>query len=88
MLKEFYGQECGHCRTMDPLIARLEKEFSVRVEKIETWHNEENEAQRAAYDKGRCGGVPFFVNTDTDAVLCGEVPYQELVAWATAGTNT
>jgi thiol-disulfide isomerase/thioredoxin len=86
MLKEFFGQECGHCLAMNPLIARLEKETGLTVEKIETWHNEENETQRASFDKGQCGGVPFFVNTDTGAVLCGEVPYAELVAWAT-GTH-
>lgn len=83
MLIEFYGEECGHCRNMDPLIARLEKEHGVTVEKVETWHDEANEARRVELDHGRCGGVPFFVNTDTDAILCGEVSYAELINWAT-----
>lgn len=82
MLLEFFGTECGHCKTMEPLVARLEKDLGLTVEKYETWHNEQNEAKRASYDKGRCGGVPFFVNTDTDAVICGEVEYEELLAWA------
>jgi len=83
MLLEFYGKECGHCRTMDSLIARLEQELGVTVEKIETWHDQANEERRAQFDQGRCGGVPFLVNTETDAILCGEVRYEELKAWAT-----
>lgn len=82
MLLEFYGQECGHCINMEPSVARLEKELGVKVEKYETWHNEENDKMRDKYDQGKCGGVPFFVNTDTGATICGEVDYAELKAWA------
>ena len=82
MLLEFYGTECGHCLAMRPLVERLERELGVKVERFETWHDEANEAKRQEYDKGRCGGVPFFVNTETDAIICGEVPYAELKAWA------
>jgi thiol-disulfide isomerase/thioredoxin len=83
MLIEFYGEECGHCRTMEPLIARLEKEHGLTVEKLETWHNEANEVRRAELDCDRCGGVPFFINTETNAILCGEASYEELINWAT-----
>jgi thiol-disulfide isomerase/thioredoxin len=86
MLLEFYGTECGHCLAMRPLVERLEQETGVVIEKIETWHNEGNEAKRQQYDQGRCGGVPFFINTDTNATLCGEVSYEELKAWAQSGT--
>lgn len=86
MLLEFYGRECGHCRAMDPLVTRLEEELGVTVEKKETWHDEANEKLRAEHDNGRCGGVPFFVNTGTGAVLCGESSYEELKAWATGVT--
>ncbi|MBP6885916.1 MAG: hypothetical protein KBC02_01585 [Candidatus Pacebacteria bacterium] len=82
MLLEFYGTECGHCLAMNPLVERLEKEMGVSVEKIETWHNEENEAKRQQYDQGVCGGVPFFINTETGATLCGEVGYDALKSWA------
>lgn len=72
---------------MDPLVKRLEEELGVKVERYETWHDEANEAKRASYDNGRCGGVPFFVNTDTDEVICGEVSYDELKAWARPGRS-
>ena len=34
------------------------------------------------FDRGRCGGVPFFINTETDATICGEATIDELKAWA------
>ena len=82
MLLEFYGQECGHCFKMRPLIEKLEKEHGVKVEKYEVWHDKENAKKMSEYDKGLCGGVPFFYNTETQAFICGEAPYGELVEWA------
>jgi thiol-disulfide isomerase/thioredoxin len=82
-LLEFYGKECSHCILMAPLIARLEKELKVKVKRIETWHDEKNEKLREEHDKdGECGGVPYFVNEETGAKLCGEVDYATLKAWA------
>ena len=82
MLIDFYGSECPHCHNMEPLVAQLEKEANVEVLRIEVWHNDENAKKMESYDKGRCGGVPFFMNTDTGAMICGEVPYEDLGAWA------
>lgn len=82
MLLEFYGRECPHCIKMAPLVERLKKEEGVAVEQLEVWHNEENARKFESSDKGRCGGVPFFVNTETDAMICGEVSYEELKKWA------
>ena len=79
---EFFGTECGHCTNMEPLIRRLEAETGVSVERLETWHNETNEAKRMQMDQGRCGGVPFFINTSSGATICGEATYEELKAWA------
>jgi len=84
MLIDFYGKECPHCVTMMPLVERLEKEAGLKVEKYEVWHNEENTKKMAEYDKGRCGGVPFFINTDTNVIICGEASYEELRNWAGA----
>lgn len=81
-LIEYYGKECPHCRRMEPLVERLEQELGVAVEKLETWHDEANEEKRKAADRGDCGGVPFFVNTETGAKICGAVTYEELLAWA------
>ena len=84
MLIDFYGKECPHCVTMMPLVERLEKEAGLKVEKYEVRHNEENTKKMAEYDKGRCGGVPFFINTDTNVIICGEASYEELRNWAGA----
>lgn len=82
MLLEFYGTECPHCERMKPKIERLEKEKGVLVEKYEVWHDEANARKLAEYDKGLCGGVPFFFNTETGAYMCGEADYEEVLAWA------
>ncbi len=82
MLIEFYGQECIHCMKMAPLIEKLEKETGLKLDRYETWHNEENAKKMEEYDKGVCGGVPFFINTETKETICGEVAYEELKKWA------
>ena len=81
-LLAFHGTECPHCRTMDPLIDRLEKELGVKVDKIEVWHNERNAQILQEYDKGYCGGVPFFFNEASGEWLCGEADYDSLKKWA------
>lgn len=82
MLLDFYGKECPHCIKMMPLVDRLEKEISVKVERYEVWHNEENARKMKEYDTELCGGVPFFFNTETKAYLCGEASYEDLQKWA------
>lgn len=60
MLYEFYGDECPHCKTMVPLVDKLTQEGNITVEQLEVWHKEENAEKMQKYDKGYCGGVPFF----------------------------
>ncbi len=81
-LIEFYGTECSHCRSLEPLIARLQDEEGVTIQKLEVWHNEENARLMRDYDKGYCGGVPFCYNTKTGKWLCGSVSYEKLRDWA------
>lgn len=81
-LLEFYGEECPHCKRMDVLVTRLEKETGLQVLKYEVWHNKENEKKLESFDKGLCGGVPFFYNTKTKKFICGEASYAELEAWS------
>lgn len=61
MLIEFYGQEYPHCLKMADLVMRLKKEAGVDIEQYEVWHNEQNLKKMQEYDKGLCGGVPFFI---------------------------
>lgn len=82
MLFEFYGTECPHCKRMEPKVSQLESETGVKVDKFEVWHDEANARKMEEYDKGLCGGVPFFFNTDSGKYICGESSYEELKAWA------
>lgn len=76
MYLEFYGLECPHCIRMKPLLEKLEKEAGIKFESYEVWHNEENAKKMQEYDKS-CGGVPFFINTETGASVCGEAAYDD-----------
>lgn len=81
-LIEFYGEGCPHCIEMKSLVDKLIEEYGVQVEVLEVWDNEENEKIKEKYDAGECGGVPFFVNTDTNATICGSTDYESLKKWA------
>lgn len=84
MLLEFYGWNCIHCRNMEPLVAKLEKETGAKLQKYEVWRDEnsKNVELMNKYDTVGCGGVPFFFNTETKTIICGEVPYDEFKKWA------
>jgi len=82
MLMEFYGKECGHCKKMDSLVEKLEQELGLKVQRMEVWHDEENQKKFVDEARGICQGVPFFVNTETQKTICGEASYEELKSWA------
>lgn len=86
-LIEFYGTECTHCKKMEPLIERLEREEKVKIDRLEVWHNSKNADFMKKVDRDEkgnpfCGGVPFFYNEKTSKKLCGSVSYEELKKWA------
>ena len=81
-LFDFYGTECPHCIEMMPMIAEVEKETGRKIQRLEVWHNSENQKKFMAADKGRCGGVPFFWNSKTDKFICGATSKDKLKAWA------
>ncbi len=80
-LLDFYGAECPHCVAMMPIIDKLIAE-GFEIEKLETWHNDENAEKLQQYDRGLCGGVPFFYNTDSKHWICGETDEATLRKWA------
>ncbi len=84
-LIEFYGDGCVHCVEMAPLVAQLEKELSVKLEKYEVWNNAANAKMLEGFDKGRCGGVPFFINTASGGFICGSTDYESFKKWAMEG---
>ena len=73
---------------MEPLIKKLEKENGVTVERLEVWHDKKNMETLSKYDKDSCGGVPFFINTETRETICGEASYDELKSWALGHAGT
>jgi len=81
-LLEFYGRDCPHCTIMEALMAKLEQETGVKIEKLEAWYDDKNMKLMKKCDKGCCGGVPYFYNEKTDKWLCGAVEYDVLKNWA------
>ena len=78
VLYMFYGTECVHCHEMMPFVEKLEKEEKIKFVKLETWHNSANAKKLAEFDKGRCGGVPYFYNDKTGKFICGATSYESL----------
>ena len=79
----FYSVNCEHCDAMLPIINELLQEQGIEIDVVEVKADDsESVAFYDQYEKGNCGGVPFFVNTMTGAWLCGEVTKAELQAWA------
>jgi thiol-disulfide isomerase/thioredoxin len=84
----FHARECPHCIAMMPHVDRLEKEIGVKIDRLEVWHNEKNADLMRSYRdiiEPKCGGqlrTPTFMNTETDAIICGEVEYEKLKDWA------
>ena len=81
MIFEFYGEECSHCHAMKPLVERL-RQASVEVRSFEIWHDDNNSNKMDQLDRGRCGGVPFYINPEKDKWICGETTYEELKSLA------
>ena len=83
----FYAHDCEHCLAMLPKLNRLIEERGIEVDIREVSPDDpESVALFDQYDKrpGGCDGVPLFVNPTSDAILCGEVSYEDLVAFVTA----
>ncbi|KKW29341.1 MAG: hypothetical protein UY72_C0048G0003 [Candidatus Uhrbacteria bacterium GW2011_GWD2_52_7] len=80
-LLEFYGETCPHCVEMRPMVEKLEKELGVTVEKYEVWNSEENAKKLEEIDRGLCGGVPFFYNTENEKFICGSCSEEDLKTW-------
>ena len=81
-LYEFFGDGCPHCQKMDPKVKELEEEQDVDVKQLEVWNDQENAEKQMELDDGKCEGVPFFYNTETDEWICGETDMENLRKWA------
>ncbi|MBI2548109.1 hypothetical protein HYW21_02045 [Candidatus Woesearchaeota archaeon] len=82
-LVKYTGDECVHCKHMEPLIQRLEQELKLTVIRKEIWHNAQNQAEFKQRAAGKCRGIPFFFNEETGSWICGATNYDKLKEWAT-----
>ena len=82
---EFYGDGCPHCERMAPKVKQLEDKKGVEVEQLEVWNDQENAEKHQELDDGKCGGVPFFYNTETEEWICGEADMEKLKTWVNGG---
>ena len=79
----FYGKECGFTKKVEPSVSELESKLGKRLNRLETWHIQENQSRYSEVggDKS-CGGVPFFYNIETKESVCGARGIEILEAWA------
>ncbi len=74
----FYGEECPHCKNVEPLLANLSEKYpQVMFRSFETWHNKTNAEAFAALNKqlGVKGvPVPEVVTGNTALVGDREIP--------------
>ncbi|MBI2798163.1 hypothetical protein HYX70_02550 [Candidatus Saccharibacteria bacterium] len=62
---------------MKPVVAQLEKDLDIEIQKLEVWNNAKNQEVMKKYEDiigeacGGMAGVPSFVNTETKQALCG-----------------
>lgn len=81
MLFFYYGEECPHCHEMLPIVEKLIEE-GIKIEKLETWHNDGNAEKLKVADGGNCGGVPFFKNEESGEWICGATSEEMIRKWA------
>jgi len=80
---EFYGEECPHCKAMISIVAQVENETGIAIQKLEVWHNDTNKQtylMHADSIQRDCGllGVPAFYAKKTDKAICGELSAEAL----------
>jgi len=78
----FTGVECVKCHQMEPQLEQLEKEFNLKIDRLEVWHNAENADYMMKVANNRCMSIPMLYNAETDGLICGPTDYQELKKWA------
>lgn len=87
MLYFYYGAECAHCHDVMPIVDKLIGD-GIKIVKLETWHNEENAEKYQSFDDGKCGGVPFFINTESGEWICGAADEDRIREWAVSKKKT
>lgn len=79
----FTGDNCDHCDEMEPNLVKLEKEFNLKIARLNVWRSQINFKLFEKLDPSqKCGGLPYFYNTKTKQRICGATTFGNLRAWA------
>ena len=78
----FRGHGDDYCKSMEPLLAKLEEDLGVKVRVFEVWYERKHLDFMRQLDNDRCGGVPFFFNKRTRMHICGATTYENMLLWA------
>lgn len=83
----FYGTDCPHCESMQPLLVKASYETGVIFDEREVWGNQSNYRLFENYQESikkndpECDGIPLLYCVETEDYLCGEVNYKTLKQW-------
>ncbi|KAL8273146.1 hypothetical protein Esti_002904 [Eimeria stiedai] len=78
-LLAFVGEGCKYCERMAGSLRLVEEQTGERVLRLEVWRNALNFER---LDRGRCGGLPFFINLKSLRFVCGATSPRNLLHWA------
>jgi hypothetical protein len=79
----FYGEQCGYTKRAEPHVNCLEAFIGKRLNRLEVWNNKDNQTTyKESGGEKNCGGVPYFYNKITKAVVCGVSDCEAMKNWA------
>ena len=79
----FFGDGCSFTKRAEAPVNCLEVALGKRLTRLETWHNKDNQEKYAqSGGEQNCGGVPYFYNKLSKAVLCGVSDCDAMKKWA------
>jgi len=83
-LQFFYGDTCPFTAKVEPAVKKMEDSLNVRLTRYEVYKQPDNKKLLVTNPvwAEKCGGVPFFLNIKTGAVLCGQASVEDLQNWA------
>ncbi|KAL8428345.1 hypothetical protein Efla_007486 [Eimeria flavescens] len=67
---------------MEEPLRLVEEQTGQKVLRLEVWRNALNYELLQRLDRGRCGGLPFFFNMQSEGFICGATTFRNLLHWA------
>ncbi|KAL6072786.1 Glutaredoxin domain-containing protein [Balamuthia mandrillaris] len=82
----FYGETCPFTKKALPEVQCMESALNVKIQRLEIWNNKTNAHMFQRLARGKCKGVPFFVNRKTGEFVCGAAQCEVLKGWASSSS--